>query len=349
MADRDDADPRRFSIRTDPAGHVFAAAPGETVLAAAIAQGIGLPYGCRNGSCGSCTAMLLAGEVDYPSGRTEALRGQPAAACLTCQAVPRSDLVLRVAELETVADLQARILPCRVAEKQPLNHDVMRLRLKLPAGQRLQFLAGQYLEFLLPDGRRRAFSMANAPHDDALLELHLRRVPGGAFTEHVFDALQERAVLRVQLPLGTFVLRESSPRPILMVAGGTGFAPIKAMIEHAFASQLERPIALYWGVRSRRDLYLRELPARWAEAHPGRFRWTPVLSQPDADWNGRTGWVHQAVLADHPDLAAHDVYLSGPPAMVEAGRAAFEAAGLPIEQLFSDAFEYAADSRSRAD
>jgi CDP-4-dehydro-6-deoxyglucose reductase len=332
-----------FTVSTEPAGHEFRVEPGQTLLEAAIAQRIGLPYGCRDGKCGSCTAQLLAGRVSYPSGKTEALSGQPDDACLTCQAVPQSDIRLRVAELETVADIEVRILPCRVAEKTQLNHDVVRLRLKLPETQRLQFLAGQYLEFILADGRKRAFSIANAPHDDALMELHVRRVPGGEFTDYIFDELKEKTVLRIQGPLGSFVLREQSERPMLFVGGGTGFAPIKGLLEHAFHMGIERPMTLYWGVRAERDLYLPELPARWAAEH-ANFRFTPVLSQPDPSWDGRRGYVHEAVLEDHPNIGDYDVYMSGPPVMVEAGRAAFEARGLSPDHLFSDAFEYAADS-----
>ena len=249
-----------FVIHTEPGQHSFTVEPGQTILEAAIQQRIGLPYGCRDGKCGSCTAELMSGEVDYPSGKTHALTGQPEVACLTCQAVPTSDLVLRVSELETAAEITVRTLPCRIAEKTMLNHDVIRLRLKLPDGQRLQFLAGQYLEFMLADGRKRAFSMASAPHDDELIELHVRRVPGGEFTDFVFDEMQEKAILRIQGPLGTFVLRETSQRPMIFIGGGTGFAPVKGLLEHAFHMGIERPMTLYWGVRSRRDLYLAELP-----------------------------------------------------------------------------------------
>lgn len=331
-------------MRTEPAGHLFEVAADQTILEAALAQRIGLPYGCRQGTCGSCTAQLLAGQVEYPRGKAQALEGQPANACLTCQAVPASDLVLRVAELERLSDIEVRSMPCRLAEKTLLNHDVMRLRLKLPEGQRLPFVAGQYLEFMLRDGARRAYSIANPPHDDELLELHVRRVPKGRFSDEVFERMEERSILRIRGPLGTFVLREDSERPLLMVGGGTGFAPLKAMLEHAFHRGIERPIRLYWGVRSRRDLYLAELPERWTEGYPN-FSWVPVLSEPDSDWSGRIGWVHEAVIEDHPWLADLDCYLSGPPAMVDAGRIAFEAAGASIEHLFSDAFEYAADSR----
>lgn len=335
-----------YTVRTEPAGRRFAVETEETLLAAALRQGIGLPYGCRNGRCGSCAAKLLEGVVAYPSGKTEALAGEPADTCLACQAVAESDLVLQVGELKSVAQIEVRILPCRVTHKEQLSHDVVRLWIKLPEHQRLQFYAGQYLEFILRDGRKRAFSIANAPHDDELIELHVRHIPGGEFTDYVFDSMQERAILRIQAPLGTFVLREESDRPMIFVGGGTGFAPLKGMIEHAFHQGTTRPMHLYWGVRSRRDLYLPDLPGQWARGH-ANFTYTPVLSEPDPDWVGRAGFVHAAVVADHPDLGGFDVYLSGPPVMVHAGRSAFEACGLGLDHMFSDAFEYAADGKAK--
>jgi len=334
-----------FKVRTEPGGHTFEVATGESLLAAALHQGIGLPYGCRNGQCGSCAAQLLQGEVAYPEGVPEALEGRSQETCLTCQAVPRSDLIIRVREVTTSAEVEVRTLPCRVVAKQQLNHDVIRLYLKLPDNQRLQFLAGQYLDFILRDERKRAFSIANAPHDDERIELHIRRVPGGEFTDYVFDDMQEKAILRIQAPLGTFTLREDSQRPLIFMGGGTGFAPIKGLIEHAFHIGIERPMHLYWGVRARRDLYLPDLPQHWAREH-SNLTYAPVLSEPDADWTGRTGFVHEAVIADHPDMSGFDVYLSGPPIMVDAGRAAFGARGLAMDHMFSDAFEWAADSRS---
>ena len=335
-----------FQARTEPGDHAFTVEPGETLLAAALRQGVGLPYGCRNGTCGSCAAQLIAGTVDYPSGKTDGLEGKPPGSCLTCQAVPGSDVLLGVAEVRAAAQIEARILPCRVVSKEALSHDVVRLYLKLPEGQRLQFFAGQYLEFILRDGRKRAFSIANAPHDDELIELHVRHVPRGEFTDYVFDSMKEKTILRIQAPLGTFILREESDRPMILMGGGTGFAPLKGMIEHAFHVGIERPLYLYWGVRSRRDLYLPELPAAWGRDHPS-FQFTPVLSEPDADWAGRTGFVHEAVVSDHPDMSPFDVYMSGPPVMVEAGRAAFEARGLTMDHMFSDAFEWAADTQAK--
>ncbi|HBG94476.1 MAG TPA: CDP-6-deoxy-delta-3,4-glucoseen reductase [Chromatiaceae bacterium] len=332
-----------FIIRTEPGQHHFKVEANQTILTAAIQQHIRLPYGCRDGKCGSCSAELLAGDVAYPSGKTAALSGQPPSACLTCQAVPGSDLILRVSELTSAAEITVRTLPCRLEEKQRLNHDVIRLRLQLPDAQRLQFLAGQYLEFILADGRKRAFSIANAPHDDALIELHVRHVPGGEFTDALFDQVQPKSILRIQGPLGSFVLRETSTRPMIFIAGGTGFAPIKGLLEHAFHIGIQRPMTCYWGVRARHDLYLAELPEQWAATHPN-FHYVPVLSEPDADWPGRRGFVHEAVLQDHPEIADYDVYMSGPPIMVEAGRGAFEALGLGMDHMFSDAFEWAADS-----
>ena len=336
-----------FSVRVEPSGHEFVAEPEETLLDAGLRQGLTLPYGCRNGQCGSCVGKLLSGTVAYPSSKTEALTGHPNGACLLCQAVPTSDVRVQVREVERVAEIEVRILPCRVVHKEPLSHDVMRLYLKLPENQRLQFFAGQYLDFLLADGRKRAFSIANAPHDDALIELHVRHVPQGEFTDFIFEKMHEKAILRIQAPLGTFVLREQSDLPILFMGGGTGFAPLKGMIEHAFHLGVDRPMHLYWGVRSRRDLYLPDLPKRWVREH-ANFRYTPVLSEPDPDWTGRKGFVHEAVVADHPDLSGFDVYMSGPPVMVEAGREAFQEHGLGLDHMYSDAFEYAADSPKKA-
>lgn len=336
-----------FEIRTEPGDHGFTAEPGETLLTAALRQGIGLPYGCRDGQCGNCAALLLEGSVDYPSGKTDALEGRPEGTCLTCQAVPRSDARIRVREVRSAAEIAARILPCRVVRKEQLNHDVVRLYLKLPEHQRLQFFAGQYLNFIMRDGRKRAFSIANPPHMDDFIELHLRHVPGGEFTDYVFESMKEKTILRIEAPLGTFYLREDSDRPVILMGGGTGFAPLKGMVEHAFHIGIERPLHLYWGVRSRRDLYLPDLPGCWAREHAG-FRYTPVLSEPDADWRGRRGFVHQAVIEDYPDMSGLEVYMSGPPVMVHAGRDAFEAKGLGVEHMYSDAFEYAADGKLKA-
>jgi CDP-4-dehydro-6-deoxyglucose reductase len=333
------------TVRVQSSGHELSVEEGETILDAALRHGLAFPYGCRNGLCGSCKGKVLEGAYDYvgePRGLSDLERSRGYA--LFCRAHPLQDLVVEVREIGSGKDIRVRTLPCRVARMERLAHDVMGLWLKLPATERLQYLAGQYLEVLLRDGRRRSYSIANAPHHDELLELHLRFVSGGVFSEHVFHEMKEKAILRIEGPLGSFYLREDSDRPVLFVAGGTGFAPIKAMIEHAFAAEFARPMHLYWGVRALRDLYLDALPRVWAEQHRA-FSYTPVLSEPRLEdrWTERTGLVHAAVAADHPDLAGYDVYASGPPAMVDAARAAFVARGLDLEHFHSDAFTYAAD------
>lgn len=334
-----------FTVTVSNSGHHFEVEDNETILDAAIRQNVGLPYGCRNGRCGSCAADLVAGDVTYyavPPALKEAGEGK----CLPCQGFAASDITLAVREAESTADIEVRLLPVRVHAVDHLSHDVVRLLLKLPENQRLQFLAGQYLDFLLADGRRRAFSIANAPHDDAFIELHIRHVDGGQFTDWVFNQMKERTILRIQAPLGTFVLDEDSDRPMIFMGGGTGFAPLKGQIEQAFKAGIKRPMHLYWGVRAERDLYLRELPETWAREH-ANFSYVPVLSEPDGDWQGRSGWVHEAVLADFPDLSAYDLYMAGPPAMVNAARDSFRAAGMPDEHLHYDSFDYAEDTRDQ--
>ena len=330
-----------FKVQIQPSGHEFQVEQEESILEAALRQGINLPYGCRNGFCGDCRSALLEGEVNYPDGVPEAIEGQTEEACLTCQARATGDLTIGVHEIEQAAEIRPRILPSKVDRIERLNEDVIRLYLKLPEGERLQFLAGQYLNFILPDGTKRAFSIANAPHDDESIELHIRHVSGGTFTDMLFNGMKEKTILRIEAPLGSYFLREDSNRPVILMGGGTGFAPIKGIIEHALQIGIDRPIHLYWGVRSRDDLYLPELPKDWAERYPN-VSYTPVLSEPDADWEGEKGWVHEQVVADYPDLSGHDVYMSGPPPMIDAGKQAFIERGLPGENLFSDSFEYGA-------
>ncbi len=319
----------------------------QTVLEAALNAGHSLPYSCRGGTCGACLGELLDGEVAYPDGqRPPALSAAQHAAgkALFCQARPLSDLVIKARPIDAEGEQTLRILPCRVAELRRLAPDVMQVHLQLPARDRLAFVAGQYIDFLLRDGRRRSFSLANPPHADETLELHIRHVAGGRFSEFVFNELQEKALLRLQGPLGQFVLRHTRRCPIIMIAGGTGFAPLKAMLMDAFHRGIDRPIHLYWGARARRDLYLHDLPLHWAEQY-ATFRYTPVLSQPAVEdhWEGRCGWVHEAVAADYPDLSGFEVYMSGPPAMIQAATPKFQAQGLAPDHLFYDAFEPAGD------
>jgi len=303
-----------------------------------------LPYSCRNGTCASCKCRLTQGRVDYPYNPPAALEPDDLAEgmVLACQAVPASPLEIEATEIEQVADIPVRLIPARVEQIDDLTADVRRLRLKLPKGKRLQFLAGQYMDILLPGGKRRAFSIASPPSEQDFMELHVRRVSGGGFTSHVFDGMTPGEILRLEGPLGMFFVRLDSRRPILMLGGGTGFAPLKAMIEDLLHAQDFRPIRLYWGVRTEADLYARGLIDDFARQHPD-FDFTPVLSEPESEWSGRTGFVHEALLADHPDLSPWEIYMSGPPAMVHAARKAILAAGGDEAHLHYDSFDFAPD------
>lgn len=336
-----------FHIRLAGSGRSFEARGDETLLAAALRQGIVLPYSCKNGTCASCKCQLIEGEVTYPFNPPQALELKDihGGHALSCQAVANSDLVLEARELTQVADIVVRKLPARVEAMQRFTDDIMALRLKLPRGVHLQFLAGQYIDILMTDGRRRAFSIASAPSQADFIELHIRHVAGGDFTAQVFSDMKLRDILRLEGPLGTFFVRRSSARPKIMMGGGTGFAPLKAMIEELAAAgeiTTQRPIALYWGGAQAQDLYAMALLEDWAKTLPG-FTFTPVLTDADADWRGRRGYVHQAVLADHSDLSDFDVYMSGPPAMIKAARGDFLAADLPEDRLFYDSFDFAGD------
>lgn len=332
-----------------PSGKRFQVEDGETVLAAALRQGVHLPYGCRTGSCGTCRAHVAAGKTHYPEGPPLAITAleMRTGEALLCRAVPLSDLDVEAQEIDAMAKLRVKAMPCRVAEVTPLAHDVMGLYLRLPAVERMQFLPGQYIDILLPENHRRSFSLANPPHDDALLELHVRNVPGGLFSKEVFEHLKVGALLRIQGPLGTFFLREDSDRPLVMIAGGTGYAPIQAMLRHLFERGQKRDVAFYWGARAARDLYADARLKAWAEEQPG-FRYVPVLSEPmpEDHWTGRTGFVHEAVLADFPDLSGHDIYLSGPPPMVQAARAAFPGHGADTLRMYSDSFDFPPEVRA---
>ncbi len=337
-----------FSVKVEPSGHQFNVEAGETVLEAALRQGVALPYGCRNGACGACLGKLLSGEVSYPEGSPPALGDaeQAAGQAVLCQAVAESDLVIESREAEQAQDIEVKILPSRIAVMQRLNHDVMLLKLKLPETERMQFLAGQYIDILLKDGRRRSFSLANAPHDDDYLVLHIRHIEGGDFTGEVFDKMQLKDILRIEGPHGQFCLREDSNRPLIFMAGGTGYAPIKGMLDHMLAMGIQRPVHLYWGARAREDLYLHQEAEALAALHDN-IRYTPVLSEPkDSDnWTGRTGYVHDAILEDYPDLSEYEIYAAGPPAMVYAGRDALPAHGLDLSRYYSDAFEFQGDRK----
>lgn len=335
-----------FKVTIKSSGHEFDVKESESILAGALRAGYVLPYNCRNGICGTCKNRVLSGRIDYgdasPTTLTEEDKARGLA--LFCQARALSDMVIDAEEIDAVGDIPIRIVPCRVAAMSRLTHDVMGLKLTMPKGQRLQFLAGQYINILLKDGRHRSFSLANAPHNDEFLELQIRHVPDGFFTTHVFEKMKDKDLLRFRGPLGTFFLREDSDRSIIMVAGGTGLAPIKAMLEHIFHMGIKRPVQLYWGARAKRDLYLLEVLNQWNQEH-ANFSFIPVLSEPaTADqWQGRTGWVHEAVMADHDDLSSIDMYASGPPPMIDALKSVIFDHGLTTDRLFYDSFEFAVE------
>ena len=329
-------------VKVQPSGHEFDVEEGESVLAAALRQHLVLPYGCRNSACGSCKGRIVAGRVDYGVYQRKALTEEEKAQgkALFCQAKPLTELVIEARTIGAARDIPIRTLPCRVQKMERLADDVMVLYLRLPANERLQFLAGQYIEFLLKDGSRRSFSMGNAPHDDELIQLHVRHVAGGQFTDHVFGKMKERDILRLEGPLGTFFLREDSAKPIVFVASGTGFAPIKSIVEHALHKGVTRPMVLYWGGRRPKDLYMDALARQWS------IEYIPVVSDalPEDRWTGRTGFVHRAVMQDFPDLSGHQVYACGVPVMVDAAKRDFtQQCKLPEEEFFADCFTTQAD------
>ncbi len=336
-----------FQVLVNPSGRQFSCDAGESILAAAIRAGVGLPYGCKNGACGSCKGKLISGQAELGTHQERALSAaeREAGQTLFCCAMPQSDVVIEAREVLGVGDFPIKKLPSRVAKLERLTDDVMILSLQLPATERMQFKAGQYIEFLLKDGKRRAYSMATAPHSDELLALHIRHMPGGLFTDQVFGTLKEKDILRFEGPLGTFFLREDSEKPIIMLASGTGFAPIKAMIDHWAHQQSTRPVTLYWGGRRPADLYMNALCEEWAKTLPN-FRYIPVISDalPEDNWTGRTGFVHKAVMQDLQNLSDYQVYACGAPLMVEAAQRDFVAeCKLPNEEFFADSFTSEAD------
>jgi CDP-4-dehydro-6-deoxyglucose reductase len=344
-----------LTVTLQPSGRTFTVDRDERILAAAIRQGIGLPYGCRDGACGSCKSRLLEGRVIHGAHQHKALSADEEAAglILTCCATPQSDCVVEARAVVGAGEHPVLKLPCRVMSIERPAPDVAVVRLQLPANQNLQYRAGQYVEFILRDGARRSYSMANAPHllgTPPAIELHIRHMPGGKFTDQVFSTMKEKDILRLEGPFGSFFLREDSDKPLVLLASGTGFAPIKALIEHMAHQGNTRAAVLYWGCRAKADLYLHE----WALQAAGELPWlryVPVLSdaRPEDAWNGRTGFVHQAVMQDLPDLSGHHVYACGAPVMVDAAQRDFIArCGLPPQEFYADSFVTEADKAQAA-
>ncbi|PXW94173.1 CDP-4-dehydro-6-deoxyglucose reductase [Sphaerotilus hippei] len=340
-----------FTVTVQPAGRQFEVARDEAILAGAIRQGVGLPYGCKDGACGSCKCTLLEGRVIHGAHQASALSAEDEARglVLTCCATPQTDVVLESRQVTAVGQFPVLKMPVRVMSLERKAADVVVLRLQLPATQSFQYHAGQYVEFILRDGARRSYSMASAPEVAAgVMELHLRHMPGGRFTDQVFGTMKEKDILRLEGPYGSFFLREDSDAPVVLLASGTGLAPIKAIVEHMKAAGLQRCTRLYWGCRSRADLYLHD----WVQAAAAELPWLeyiPVLSNAQAEdaWTGRAGLVHEAVMGDLPDLSGHQVYACGAPIMVSSARRDFVArCGLPAEAFFADSFTSEADKQA---
>ncbi|MDE2616538.1 MAG: CDP-6-deoxy-delta-3,4-glucoseen reductase [Burkholderiales bacterium] len=349
-------------VTVQPSGRSFEVLPGETILAAGIRTGIGLPYGCKDGACGSCKCKKLSGEVVHGPHQSKALSEaeEAAAYVLTCCGLPLSDVVLASRQVTEAGAFPIRKMPVRVNQMERLSPDVMRLVLQLPANDNFQFHAGQYVEFLLRDGARRSYSMANAPHSragqptatppvGATMELHIRHMPGGKFTDHVFGVMKEKEILRIEGPYGSFYLREDSDKPLVLLASGTGFAPLKALVEQMQHKGIRRTATLYWGGRRPADLYLHEWVQQKCREMPN-LKYVPVVSDalPEDHWAGRTGFVHRAVLQDLPDLSACQVYACGAPIVVDSARQDYTQAGLPEDEFYADAFTSEADKHGAA-
>jgi CDP-4-dehydro-6-deoxyglucose reductase len=339
-----------FTVTVQPSGRNFSVDRDEPILSAAIRDGVGLPYGCKDGACGSCKCKLLEGRVIHGVHQSKALSAAEEAAgwILTCQAAPQTDVVLEARTVPGAGEFPVRKMPSRVTSISKPAPDVAILQMQLPANDRLQYHAGQYIEFILRDGARRSYSMANAPHsqvDKPGIELHVRHLPGGKFTDHVFSAMKEKEILRMEGPFGSFFLREDTDKPMILLASGTGLAPIKAIIEHLQFTNSQRQAILYWGCRSKADLYLHDW-AMQAAAQMPTLHYIPVLSEPTPqdEWTGRTGLVHHAVMHDHPNLMNHQVYACGAPIMVESAQRDFVLkSGLPDDEFYADSFTSEAD------
>lgn len=340
-----------FQVTVLPGQHQFQANPDQSVLDAALAAGIVLPYSCRSGACSTCKAKVVSGQLEEGASPSQVLSAEEIEQgyALLCQARAASDLVVESRDVRLATDIQIRKLPSRVTSIERPSSDVAVLKLQLPAAETFRFYAGQYVELLLKDGKRRSYSMANPPHSAEAIELHIRHLPGGLFTDHVFGAgatqMKEREILRLEGPHGSFYLREDSDLPIIMLASGTGFAPIKSIIEHMVHNNIQRPVTLYWGGRRPADLYMHALATSWAQTIPG-FKYVPVISNalPEDNWTGRTGFVHKAVMEDFADMSGHQVYACGAPIVVDSARREFTSlCKLDTEAFFADSFTSEAD------
>ncbi|MEO7241472.1 MAG: CDP-6-deoxy-delta-3,4-glucoseen reductase [Variovorax sp.] len=333
-----------YTVTLSPSGHSYACDSTVEVLKAGLDAGMFMPYSCRSGLCNTCRGKIVEGKVDYGDIHDAYLSEQDRAQgyALLCQAKPLSDLTIEVDEIDAGEAIRPKYMPARILDLKRAANDVMIVKLGMPMNEPTLFRAGQYVDFVRPDGVRRSYSIASTPTNDGLrsLELHMRHLPGGRFTDRVFGAMKVREMHKIEAPLGSFFLRDKSDKPMVMVASGTGFAPIKSMINDSLQRGFTRPITLYWGGRRREDLYMMASCEAWAKQH-SHIRFVPVVSEatPQCAWTGRTGFVHRVVMEDFPDLSGHQVYACGAPVMVDSARQDFSAmCGLPAEEFFADAF-----------
>jgi NAD(P)H-flavin reductase/ferredoxin len=340
-----------FAISVHPDERILVARRGETILEAGLREGLPMPYECRNGGCGKCKGIVLAGAVVMEAYQESALDAAERAAgkVLFCCAEPIGDLEIVYEPLVGARPAPVHRYRARITELTQLAPDVIKAMLEVDEGGKLRWHAGQYINVILDDGAKRSFSFATRPTEGRNIELHVRRVPGGRFSTWLFHVAKVGAFIDFEGPLGSFHLREDGAKPLIFVAGSTGFAPVKSMLEYAFERGIAREMVLYWGVRHREDLYAADLCEAWAREH-ANFRFVPVLSEPQAGdgWTGRTGLVHQAILSDYASLAGYQVYACGSVEMVEAVAPALGARGLSPDDCFSDAFHLAPRMRGEA-
>ena len=355
MAGQQTQSAQRLIISIANSSRGFSAAADQPLLEAAADASLNLPHSCKGGNCGACKARLLRGEIHYPHGAPLGLSNAEIAdgLILLCQACARTDLSIETFELRAADTAQLKRLPCRIERAVPLSHDVIGLFLRLPIAEDFNFAPGQYIDILLPGGRRRSFSIASPPHDARPLELHVRRVAGGEFTDRLFHQDMRSALLNIEGPLGTFTYRphtSHAPR-MLLIGGGTGIAPLLSILRHLIENGIERDLQLYWGVRNEQDLYaqatLEQLSRRAASLSTAALTYVPVLSEAHPKWHGATGWVHEAALKDVPDLEAIEVYAAGPPAMIAAIQREYDSRGSAKTRLYFDSFDYAPDTLER--
>ena len=338
------------TITVLPSNKSFPIEDNETILDAALRANVVLPYGCKDGACGSCKAKYISGDVDIGMNNAMTPDDYQKGMLITCKTTAASDVTIKV-NVANEGAFPVRKLPSRIIDMKRATDDVMIVQLQLPANDQFEFHPGQYIDVILRDGSHRSYSMACAPRlEQKTLELHIRHMAGGVFTDQLFSSVKERDILRLEGPHGTFYLNEQSDAPMICIASGTGFAPIKAIIEGMQAKGITRPIHFYWGVRRPKDLYLNELAEQWAREIPN-FKYTPVISdaEPEDQWTGRIGFIHQAVAADYPNMSAFEIYACGAPIVVRSAHDLYTTQHkLPETAFHSDAFLSAKDKAPSA-